>query len=435
MLRMPREPKLRSSCDACGAAKLKCDRGQAECGRCLSLGLQCVYGVSRKMGKPPRERLLKPGAPSPSLPSGEPSHSHEMTGNSVHSDDIAGFNSNGIALYPRLLWSVNNMNLATNTADGYLDSAGPNVDMTDALQSDLFGSMVPDLTSLDFGDALSNIDIESMSTMTGLDFEGFLAPTVPIEAAQPNSKNHHCFREAYDILGSLAFHGLNDAQSGSRLPADSASTTSTIANQASFDRVLLLNREASERLGRLFIAYSTRSPHVVLLYASIISQVLLRYQQASNCTQGASWTPIDMSLDLPSHNMSMIGSSPSSNSGSSGGSSNWSSTAARSTPTSTQSPGVEAGPGKMTIGTFNVDDLSVQTALKIQLLLGEMRRAGGLIDQFASHNSSDRTFTDEYTFSGVNSLNALNRNLDSWLRGEHTRIANMMRSKLGELNT
>jgi hypothetical protein len=49
--------KLRTSCDACGAAKLRCDRGQPACGRCLVYGAACVYGLSRKMGKPPRQKL------------------------------------------------------------------------------------------------------------------------------------------------------------------------------------------------------------------------------------------------------------------------------------------------------------------------------------------------------------------------------------------
>ena len=105
---------------------------------------------------------------------------------------------------------------------------------------------------------------------------------------------------------------------------------------------------------------------------------------------------------------------------------------ALSTPTLTQSTGLAVAPARMAIGTFNVDDLCVQTALKIQLLLGEMRRAGRLIGQFTSHNSGGQCLTDEYTFGDVNSLYQI---LDSWLRGEHSRIANMMRSKLGELNT
>ena len=320
--------------------------------------------------------------------------------------------------------------------DGYLDNSGTDVDMIEALESNLFGSTIPDLTSLDFGDGLSSIiDTESMSTMPGSEFEGYLAPTLLLEAARPDIKGQDCFREAYRVLGSLISHGLNSAQSLSGVSIDSASTTSTTANQASFDHVLRINREASERLNRMLISSTTRSPHLGLLYASIISQVLLRYQQASDCTENASWTPTAMSLNLPSHNMPLTGSPPSSDSGSGGGSATWSSTAARSTPTSTHSPGLDGTPAKMTIGTFNVDDLRVQTAMKIQLLLGEMRRAGGLIDQFTSQNSSDRCFTDDYTFGGVNSLNGLYRHLDSWLRGEHTRIANMMRSKLGELNT
>ncbi|MCJ1436262.1 hypothetical protein MMC27_005640 [Xylographa pallens] len=52
----PRRLKLRGSCDGCGTAKLKCDRGQPECARCVSLCLLCTYGFSRKCGKPSRAK-------------------------------------------------------------------------------------------------------------------------------------------------------------------------------------------------------------------------------------------------------------------------------------------------------------------------------------------------------------------------------------------
>ncbi|KAI1304720.1 hypothetical protein F5Y03DRAFT_395244 [Xylaria venustula] len=56
----PRAPasrfRLRSSCDACGQAKTKCDRSRPACSRCVSQAIKCVYGVSRKAGKPPRRR-------------------------------------------------------------------------------------------------------------------------------------------------------------------------------------------------------------------------------------------------------------------------------------------------------------------------------------------------------------------------------------------
>lgn len=50
-------PKLRSSCDYCGLSKIKCDRQSPQCGRCTTLKLACVYGPSKKFGKPPRKRL------------------------------------------------------------------------------------------------------------------------------------------------------------------------------------------------------------------------------------------------------------------------------------------------------------------------------------------------------------------------------------------
>ncbi|KAF1974886.1 hypothetical protein BU23DRAFT_460606, partial [Bimuria novae-zelandiae CBS 107.79] len=49
--------RLRSSCDACGAAKTKCDRTQPQCGRCISMNLTCIYGPSKQLGKRPRRRL------------------------------------------------------------------------------------------------------------------------------------------------------------------------------------------------------------------------------------------------------------------------------------------------------------------------------------------------------------------------------------------
>jgi hypothetical protein len=51
-----KSPKLRASCEGCGTAKVRCDRGQPKCSRCVALGLTCVYGISRKFGKPPRKR-------------------------------------------------------------------------------------------------------------------------------------------------------------------------------------------------------------------------------------------------------------------------------------------------------------------------------------------------------------------------------------------
>ena len=457
---MPRQPKLRSSCDGCGAAKLKCDRAQPACGRCRSLDLACVYGVSRKTGKPPRERLRFPEAAGTSCASGEHAHrgGHDGDGrNNSCSSGTGAFGYDGMVQGSGPVLGINNELPSSVAVDGHPDSMTTSVSTLDATQNDLFGPLVPDFTSLEFGDGLfSNMETATISTLTTPESENYSTPATKTDVSQTqvdesryldtalqpplSSKGHDCFREAYDILGSLAFHSINNAHS---IPepssSGSTSTTASAANRVPFDQVLRLNREASERLGHLLNCSCAAFPQLTMLYASIISQVLIWYQQAAECAQNPSWNPAAMKLDTLSHPVSLTGSSPNSASGSATGSSTWSSTAAspfstdsaKSTRPLGQFTGLAVVPAKMAVGTFDVDDLRVQTALKIQLLSGEIKRAGRLIDQFASHNSG-QCMNDEHTFGGISSLY---QSLDSWLRDEHSRIANMMRSKLRELNS
>ncbi|KAL4881100.1 hypothetical protein BJY04DRAFT_64952 [Aspergillus karnatakaensis] len=51
--KIPTATKLRTSCDACTAAKTRCSKEQPQCLRCVKHGHQCVYGRSRRKGKPP----------------------------------------------------------------------------------------------------------------------------------------------------------------------------------------------------------------------------------------------------------------------------------------------------------------------------------------------------------------------------------------------
>ncbi|OGM43341.1 hypothetical protein ABOM_008686 [Aspergillus bombycis] len=43
--------KLRASCDFCALSKVKCDRGQPHCVRCIKSGIACNYSESRRIGK------------------------------------------------------------------------------------------------------------------------------------------------------------------------------------------------------------------------------------------------------------------------------------------------------------------------------------------------------------------------------------------------
>ena len=452
--RIPRKPKLRSSCDGCGAAKVKCDRVMPKCGRCISHGMTCLYGVSQNIGKQPRQRLH---------PSSKRLSSDQAITTNV--DKLHGSSSRGVVLDVGSFPSVTNTSATWDTVDDNINGLATNLDKLDDWYSDLPELSIPTFTSLDSGEEAvanryhnnpppANLQFSSIPTPESPDRGSYLSievataqPTVhesqDSKSSDPNGTSvppaaiagHDCCREACSILESLHSLGLSKDHSVSSSGTFVASATDS-TNRVPLDHVLRLNRIASERLCRLLTCSCARSPHLALLYASIISRVLIWYEQAACCAQSAP----ESAVDIAWHHVYPAGSTPSVDSGSGGGSPAWSTTATStfntdgtsSTTTLRQSTGLAIVPTKMTIGTFNIDDLNVQTALKIQLVSGEMRRAGHLINQFALRTSTGQCLDNESTSSGADSLH---KSLDTWLVGEHLRIANMIRSTLKELNT
>nr|QTE75985.1 ZopL7 [Diffractella curvata] len=49
-----KQPKLRSTCDACQDAKVRCSHDNPRCRRCQAHKIKCVYSLSRRMGRPRR---------------------------------------------------------------------------------------------------------------------------------------------------------------------------------------------------------------------------------------------------------------------------------------------------------------------------------------------------------------------------------------------
>jgi len=52
----PEPLKLRSSCDRCSLAKVKCSKEKPQCQRCGNLAISCNYSRAMRMGKPPTSR-------------------------------------------------------------------------------------------------------------------------------------------------------------------------------------------------------------------------------------------------------------------------------------------------------------------------------------------------------------------------------------------
>ncbi|KAK4122074.1 hypothetical protein N657DRAFT_647605 [Parathielavia appendiculata] len=487
-----KQPKLRASCDRCGASKLKCDRGQPECERCISHGVPCFYGLSRKMGKPRRDKQQSQSGVTTTA--GGLDRSGTGTGGTTSdgiaiSDAAAGANEQSSA---GVTVAVSDVSTTTTTITNWEREAVDDMGL-DALAglyrhdghhqppAGLSASFAP----FDFIDWASLADHAKAHdngpfSATGRYFGGpeIASPNIrshssigsptPQPAATPHNSSeasslpstagsirgggHDCALEAYEILKTLS---SLDRELGSGTPS------------CGLDHVLRLNRKASEELSRLLACPCVRSPHLSLLYVSVISRILDWYQQAASCTTAkqagsplSSWSsppscPSIMATAIcktkPEKETALASSLSSPGVSSHASTGGTTIIGPGSGPTSGTMTGI--APVKMAIGTFDVDDLGIQNAVKIQLLSGELRRAGRLIDQLTAHYSAASAAsasssrhpngTDETgrlllhgvgMYMNTNTSN-LYHSLDSWLRGEHARITNMMRMILKELNT
>ncbi|KAI0877842.1 hypothetical protein GGS24DRAFT_446206 [Hypoxylon argillaceum] len=371
-------PKLRSSCDACGSAKVKCDRRQPHCSRCLSLGSVCVYGVSRKYGKPPRKTIG--AAKDRPLPS-------------VDRQDALSVlpTPPGITEMPRarndFLFFPDVDDFAMTDApyhEGFDSGLFPPLSLDQWLQSDTlaFGFGTP---------PASNSDHDSVD-------RGSSQGASDDSAASHTS--HNCHRESYEILLRLGL-GHGDF---SRLAVASPSDLDT--GSAQLDRVLHLNRNAIDRLTKLLSCSCRRSPHLAMLYASIISRILVWYQQAVGCKK--SWCPNTTPADTmaaPATNVTAASASP-----------------ADDIPTLSRTTGFVVEPMQLTMGAFKIDDQAVQATLRSHLVLSELKKASTLIDHFTSQGLGGSN-----TASSVDSLYT---SLGGWLRSELSTTVKEIKSRM-----
>lgn len=54
---MPAAPKLRDSCHACSASKVKCDKAKPTCARCAKRNVACEYCITKRAGRKREKRL------------------------------------------------------------------------------------------------------------------------------------------------------------------------------------------------------------------------------------------------------------------------------------------------------------------------------------------------------------------------------------------
>jgi hypothetical protein len=194
--------------------------------------------------------------------------------------------------------------------------------------------------------------------------------------------------------------------------------------------VLTRNRNVVRRLRLLLKCPCARSPHMAMLYASIVSRVLLWYRQA---VWNASPAGVSSLSSLSSFSPTLAAQETMSSLSSSATLKTFDAGAAG------DNSGVSVLPTPVMVGTFQSDDRNLQTALTNCLILSELRGVGGFIDSFISLGTSDlQTAGDACPAAGEFSTSVTDASLfasiGAWLRTEHGRILRRARSGLSVLD-
>ncbi|RYP19829.1 hypothetical protein DL767_009578 [Monosporascus sp. MG133] len=335
--------------------------------------------------------------------------------------------------------SLNDVHSAWGAIDDYSNVVA-SLNVLEAFHNNPLGPSLMNFPSLDTsqldlsntigGDLSANFETELFSSLGWPEFESSPASTAQTSTSPtlvddwPNldislmphdeCKHHDCLREAYDILGSLSFPNANKPHSAATpAPGATAASTSCIP----LDFILHLNREVTKRLWRLLGCSCASFPHLTFIYASVIARVLLCYYREAGCSRLSSRNPTSDAILLPGASSWLSTGADTANTSASGS----------SMPPSMPAAVPDLAATQMTMGSFSTDDQRVQAALKIQLLLGEMKRIGSLIDAFTSRGSGGM---DESTSGSVDTLYKC---LGSWLAGEHSSIVEVMRSRMRDV--
>jgi len=264
----------------------------------------------------------------------------------------------------------------------------------------------PSFPSIDFQNfqywlQSENVVVDTPKSSTSAPLGGYESATKQFNngptATSDSSDTHNCHKLAYSTLDSLCIREQN---------ATPSSSSDGLPTQT-LDNVLCRNKEATSNLIQLLKCPCSRDPHLAMLYASITSKILIWYQLAAGCKKSSSWGSAPPSSTTSSTPSSMSSGSRSVH---------------QKTPTLAQSTGFAVAPMQITVGAFSVEDETAQDALKRQLLLSELKKAGLLIEVFSAQGAN------EGISGGVDDLYV---SLGRWLRCELSRTVRILKSGLG----
>ncbi|KAF2627543.1 hypothetical protein BU25DRAFT_410700 [Macroventuria anomochaeta] len=435
-----RRPKLRASCDACAASKVKCSKDHPICQRCSANGLQCIYGISRKHGKPGRTRKRNPdGTPfikgSKQRPSPDGSEfgkfrvrPEPITLPLPDFDAASAWNSSwsstpslrstpefefemtpepfDMTMTPEPMYMDSSMSMGFPFADDFLlPTADFQMDMMQSIEPELtfcdpFAKKqsvqldLPDIRALkDYigGETVNPLDCTFQDVGLGISLDGsFTSSSEPspksttfdqsrsrLSVSVSMPSSHCCSTLAHSTLESLRIIGPDSTQPWSNVESKS------------LDAVLSTTKLAVQSVLQLLSCPCSSDPHLSMLYSSITSKILNWYQIAAGVNPAA----------VP------LGTAPSLSSGTSPTSSSVY-PSPLSTPGSEQ-PTFRIQMQPLKFGLYQFDEAD-QERLRRQVVLKEVKKCGQLVETLAHWRGNGQSEQAEFLYDV----------LGAWLKSE-----------------
>jgi hypothetical protein len=239
------------------------------------------------------------------------------------------------------------------------------------------------------------VSLHNVQSRPSLSSQGMSQPSTkscrsPSTSVSQNPETHNCDRLAYSTLESLEFRQ-------EKLNFANPCPTSNDFPTKSLDNVLSQNKDAINAILELLNCSCARDPHLAMLYASIISKILIWYQVAGGYKKSSYWGNVPGS------------STPSSTSSTSNTmSSTRSCSVSNQPPFSTSTVSAVAPMAPVALGSFSLDEKD-QEAFRKYLLLSELKKSGQVINIFSGLGVANQS---------VGAVGDIYASLGGWLKSE-----------------
>ncbi|KAL8896039.1 MAG: hypothetical protein Q9207_007901 [Kuettlingeria erythrocarpa] len=354
--------KLRESCNTCASSKVRCSKDQPSCERCSNRHLQCHYSPSRRTGK--RRATSDDAASSTGQDSDPPSSAADSRPYQKQSRPKHDPPAPETADVPMPTSTLPDLKLDYFDSDAFLPWDSPAFLVES--DNDPFSYPAPssctdsymDSSGLDFGASFTPGGFGGNDTLLG----GFYQDATTIAAVEalgsPPLAQHApgCANHSADKPSDCMSLAINTLQSLHMAPptcsiASGSPQTKALSLDPTIEHVLATNRAVLDSVSVILSCYCSLNAQVALVLTLIGSKLIAWYRAVLK------------NDDQPLHNQFGNGSS-----------SNMMAERVLDFPS--------------TVGMYNLEGAD-KGKIQAQLVLSELRRVMGLVDQLAKHFGND----------------------------------------------